>query len=153
MNEYYIQNMSIYIQTFNYTIYHTWNKWKTLDHKPFLIRNTRVVRLNRRLCSFLLNKWTHVLQFSLTFNSTPCANTHKITRQNNNNKRFYKTFNNTMYTGAAQADVTTAAVKVILMSRTKQHTISLMWRINLIKVSNIQSNPMSVHVWHTQVRC
>ena len=31
-----------------------------------------------------------------------------------------------MYTGAAQADVTTAAVKVILMSRTKQHTISLM---------------------------
>jgi len=30
-----------------------------------------------------------------------------------------------MYTGVAQADVTTAAVNVIIMSRTKQHTISL----------------------------
>ena len=38
-------------------------------------------------------------------------------------------------------------------SRTKQHTISLMWRILLIKDSNTQSNRTSIHVWHTQVRC
>ena len=37
-------------------------------------------------------------------------------------------------------------------SRTKQHTISLMWRISLIKVSSIQSNSTIVHMWHTQVR-
>ena len=59
------------------------------------------------------------LQISLTFNSTPCANTHEmITLQNNKKYIFYKTFNNTMYTGAAQADVTTTAVNVIVMSRT-----------------------------------
>ena len=54
---------------------------------------------------------------SLTFNSTPCENTYPITLQNNKTLRFYKTFNNTMYTGAAQANVTTAAVNVIIMSR------------------------------------
>jgi len=30
--------------------------------------------------------------------------------QNEKKQRFYKTFNNTMYTAAAQADVTTAAL-------------------------------------------
>ena len=46
-----------------------------------------------------------------------------------------------------------AAINVIIMSGTKQHTISLMWRIDLIKVSNIQSNSASFYVWQTQVRC
>ena len=54
---------------------------------------------------------------SLTFNSTPCENTYPITLQNNKTLRFYKTFNNTMYTGA---DVTATAVNVIVMSRTTQ---------------------------------
>jgi len=36
------------------------------------------------------------------FNSTPCANTHEITLQNNNKKIFYKPLNNTMYTWAAR---------------------------------------------------
>jgi len=31
-----------------------------------------------------------------------------------------------MYTGAAQANITTKAVNVIIMSRTKQHTLFLM---------------------------
>ena len=55
---------------------------------------------------------------SLTFNSTPCANTHIITLQNNQTLRFYKIFNNTMYTGAAQTDITTAAANIIVTSHT-----------------------------------
>ena len=51
--------------------------------------------------------------FYNTFNSTPCANTHEIIQQENKKYRFYKIFNNPMYTGAAQADVTTARVNVI----------------------------------------
>ena len=51
------------------------------------------------------------------FNSSSCANAHVVTIQNNN-KCFYKTFNNTMYTGAAQANVMNAAVSVIIMSHT-----------------------------------
>ena len=51
---------------------------------------------------------------SLTFNSTHCENTHEFTLRNNKKLRIYKTFNNTMYAGAAQADVTTAAVNVIV---------------------------------------
>jgi len=31
-----------------------------------------------------------------------------------------------MYTGAAQDDATTTAVNVVIMSRTKQHTVFLM---------------------------
>ena len=55
---------------------------------------------------------------SLTFMSAPCANTHVITIRNNKQIRFYKTFNNTMYIGAAHADVTTTVVNVIIVSRT-----------------------------------
>ena len=54
----------------------------------------------------------------MMFNSTRCANTHEITLQYNKTIRFYKTFNNTMYTGAGQASVTTTAENVIVMSRT-----------------------------------
>ena len=46
-----------------------------------------------------------------------------------------------MYTGAAQADVTTAAVNVIIMAHTT-HFLKYM----MINVSNIQSNSTSVHV-------
>ena len=35
-----------------------------------------------------------------------------------------------MYTGAAQADVKTATVNVIIMSRTKQHTINVKDKYN-----------------------
>jgi len=55
------------------------------------------------------------------FNLTPFASKHKITPQNKITIRFYKTFNNTKYTGAAQADITTAAVNVIVMSRTTHY--------------------------------
>ena len=34
----------------------------------------------------------------LTFNTTPCANGHEITLQKNKKIRYYKTFNNTMFT-------------------------------------------------------
>ena len=56
----------------------------------------------------------------MTLNSTPCGNIHEITLRNTKNIRIYKIFNNTMYTcnNAAQADVTTATVNVIVMSRT-----------------------------------
>ena len=54
----------------------------------------------------------------MMFNSTPCANTQEITLQYNKKYRFYKTFNNNMYTGAAQVDVTSAAANVIIMSHT-----------------------------------
>ena len=61
---------------------------------------------------------TYILQISLTFISTSCANTHEITLQNNKTKRFYQTFTNAMFRGAAQTDDTTETVNVIIMSRT-----------------------------------
>ena len=77
-----------------------------------------VIPLNRRLYSFLINRRTHFLQIPLTFIPTPCANTLEITLQNNKRIRFDETFNNTIHTGAAQADVTTAAVNVIMSHTT-----------------------------------
>jgi len=56
--------------------------------------------------------------------------------QFNKKIRFYKIFINTMYTGAAQADITTTAVNVIVVSRTTHFlkyipgcTIYLWWRL------------------------
>ena len=50
--------------------------------------------------------------------ATISANTHGLTLQNNKEIGFYKTLNNTMYTGAAQANITTGVVHVIVLSCT-----------------------------------
>ena len=91
---------------------------------------TRNLLISNKLMNTLFYK-------SLTFNSTPCENTYPITLQNNKKYIFYKTFNNTMYTGAAQADVTTTAVNVIVMSRTTHFlkftpwcTLHLWWSLS-----------------------
>ena len=45
-----------------------------------------------------------------------------------------------MYTGAAQADVKTAAVNIIIMSRTKQHTINVKDKYNKSFKHSIEFN-------------
>ena len=79
---------------------------------------------------------SYILQISLTFISTSCANTHEITLQNNKTKRFYQTFTNAMFRGAAQTDDTTETVNVIIMSRTTHFlkytpwcALHLWWRL------------------------
>ena len=49
-----------------------------------------------------------------------------------------------MHTGAAQADVTPSAVNVIIMSRTKQHTINVKDKYNKSFKHSIEFNERSL---------